>query len=385
MRRFRTTFVLALATLLSVSICSAQQASTAAVPNLIRYSGTLKDAQGAALSSSTAIGVTFALYKQQDGGAPVWMETQNVTPDANGQYSALLGGTTATGLPSDLFSQEEQRWLGVQVQGQPQQPRVLLVSVPYAFKAHEAETLGGLPASAFVKAPPADSSGSAPSEMGTGMNAPRIASRLGEFAGSPPPPLATVSNAPCPPGTVPSPNFIPLWFMPAVSSNVICNSVIFQTPIGAAGNVGIGTVTPSAKLEVNGNINLTGTPQTYQIGGYDVLAASNTNLFVGILTGSGGGHNTAVGYGAGETDGEFNVSIGSQSNQGGSGSDNTLVGANTAMVGLFGSENTILGSNAGFNLDHGDHNIFIGFNTGSSGSLANNISLVSGYKLNKIN
>ena len=38
--------------LLFVSICSAQQASTTAVPNLIRYSGTLKDAQGAAPSST---------------------------------------------------------------------------------------------------------------------------------------------------------------------------------------------------------------------------------------------------------------------------------------------------------------------------------------------
>ena len=152
MRRFRTTIVLALATLLSISICSAQQTATTSVPNLIRYSGTLKDAQGAALSSSTAVGVTFSIYKQQDGGAAVWMETQNVTPDANGQYNVILGSTTATGLPDDLFSQQEQRWLGVQVQGQAEQARVLLVSVPYAFKAHEAETLGGLPASAFVKA-----------------------------------------------------------------------------------------------------------------------------------------------------------------------------------------------------------------------------------------
>jgi hypothetical protein len=93
------------------------------------------------------------------------METQNVTPEANGQYSVILGSTTATGLPDDLFSQQEQRWLGVQVQGEAEQARVLLVSVPYAFKAHEAETLGGLPASAFAKAPP---SGAAD---GTSVNA----------------------------------------------------------------------------------------------------------------------------------------------------------------------------------------------------------------------
>ena len=38
------------------------------------------------------------------------------------------------------------------MQGQAEQPRVLLVSVPYAFKAHEAETLGGKSISDFVLA-----------------------------------------------------------------------------------------------------------------------------------------------------------------------------------------------------------------------------------------
>jgi hypothetical protein len=40
----------------------------------------------------------------------------------------------------------------VQLQGQEEQARVLLVSVPYAFKAHEADTLGGRNASDFVLA-----------------------------------------------------------------------------------------------------------------------------------------------------------------------------------------------------------------------------------------
>ncbi len=42
----------------------AQQASVTTVPNLIRYGGALKDAQGAPLASST-VGVTFAIYGQQ--------------------------------------------------------------------------------------------------------------------------------------------------------------------------------------------------------------------------------------------------------------------------------------------------------------------------------
>ena len=150
MSRLKTSIILALTFFFLVSICSAQQASVTTVPNLIRYSGTLRDAQGTASNSPATVGVMFAIYKQQDGGAPVWQETQNVALDANGNYSVLLGSTTATGLPGDLFSQQEQRWLGVQVQGQPEQARVLLVSVPYAMKANEADRLAGHAASEFV-------------------------------------------------------------------------------------------------------------------------------------------------------------------------------------------------------------------------------------------
>ena len=156
MRRFVTFLAVAMSIVLPAHSGFAQQASITTVPNLIRYGGIVKDAQGAPLSSST-VGVTFAIYKQQDGGASIWMETQNVTTDAGGNYSAVLGSTTATGLPGDLFSQQEQRWLGVQVQGQAEQPRVLMVSVPYAFKAHEAETLGGKSVSDFMLANGANS------------------------------------------------------------------------------------------------------------------------------------------------------------------------------------------------------------------------------------
>ena len=179
---------LAIATWLFANICSissAQQTSTTAVPNLIRYSGTLKDP--GVVSLGTPLGVTFAIYKQQDGGAAVWQETQNVTPDASGQYSVTLGSTTATGLPGDLFSQQEQRWLGVQVQGQPEQARVLLVSVPYAFKAHEAETLGGKSVSDFMPAngaASAASTGSSGTALSSTANNPPAASGVRKGAAS---------------------------------------------------------------------------------------------------------------------------------------------------------------------------------------------------------
>jgi hypothetical protein len=98
------------------------------------------------------IGLTFSLYKDEQGSAPLWLETQNVHPDASGRYSVQLGSTQPTGLPVDLFTSGEARWLSVRVLGSEELPRILLVSVPYAIKAHEAETLAGKQPSEFVLA-----------------------------------------------------------------------------------------------------------------------------------------------------------------------------------------------------------------------------------------
>jgi len=121
------------------------------VPSVVRFGGTLSSPDGKPLSGTQ--GVTFLLYREENGGAPLWMETQNVQADKNGRFSAMLGATNAQGLPADVFMTGEARWLAVQVSGGPEQPRTLLVSVPYAMKAVDAETLGGKPASAFMAAP----------------------------------------------------------------------------------------------------------------------------------------------------------------------------------------------------------------------------------------
>ena len=137
------------------------------VPTLVNFSGTLTDVNSKPLT--TLSGVTFALYKDSEGGAALWLETQNVQPDRFGHYRVVLGSTTSQGLPPNLFTSGDARWLGVQVQGQPEQPRVLLLSVPYALKAGDAQTVGGLPASAFVLAasPTASNSPASASSSGT--------------------------------------------------------------------------------------------------------------------------------------------------------------------------------------------------------------------------
>jgi hypothetical protein len=120
------------------------------VPNSINYASVLKDANGKPATNKD--NVTFLLYGDQEGGSPLWLETQNVTPDQSGRYTVQLGATSPNGLPVDLFISEQARWLAVQVSGQPEQARVMMVAVPYAIKAKDAETIGGLPPSAFVQA-----------------------------------------------------------------------------------------------------------------------------------------------------------------------------------------------------------------------------------------
>lgn len=202
-----------------------------AVPQVVNFSGALSDVNNKPLTG--VIGVTFALYKDPQGGVPLWMETQSVQPNKNGQYSVTLGATTSHGLPADVFISGEARWLGVQVQGQSEQPRVLLVAVPYALKSGDAETLGGLPASAFLLAP-------AP---GSGVRAEANAGS----ASSIPPPAATITGA----GTT---GFLPDF----TGASTIGNSAIFQTGTSPTAKVGINNATPGAALDVTGGATVRG-------------------------------------------------------------------------------------------------------------------------------
>jgi hypothetical protein len=116
----------------TVSLFAQQQptgaSGSAIVPTLVNSSGVLTDVNGKPLTG--IVGVTFSLYSEEQGGVPLWVETQNVQPNKTGHYSVMLGSTTSQGSPAELFASGEARWLGVQRQGQPEQPRVMLQSVP---------------------------------------------------------------------------------------------------------------------------------------------------------------------------------------------------------------------------------------------------------------
>jgi hypothetical protein len=127
-----------------------EQSAASQVPHLIPYSGYLLDESGKPIKVPTEI--TFAIYKEQQGGPQLWIEIQNVNPNTHGEYSVLLGSSSADGVPQDIFNTTEARWIGATANGGVEQPRVMLISAPYALKAADTETLGGLPASAFLQA-----------------------------------------------------------------------------------------------------------------------------------------------------------------------------------------------------------------------------------------
>jgi hypothetical protein len=104
-------------TLMQLGLAQTPTATVSALPRLVRFGGAAKDASGSPLTG--VAGVTFALYSEQTGGAPLWLETQNVTGDSNGRYTVLLGAAKPGGLPAELFTSEQAHWVGVQVEGQP--------------------------------------------------------------------------------------------------------------------------------------------------------------------------------------------------------------------------------------------------------------------------
>jgi hypothetical protein len=107
------------------------------------FSGTIPGQLDGGLS------VTFSIYPDQQSATALWTETQVVQITAE-KYSVMLGSTSSTGLPSEIFSADQSHWLGVQVNGT--EKRYLLVSVPYAMKAVNADQLGGLPFSEYITA-----------------------------------------------------------------------------------------------------------------------------------------------------------------------------------------------------------------------------------------
>jgi hypothetical protein len=186
------------------------------IPRSVPFSGQALTPKGEAHTGSVLL--TFGLYTDQTGGTPMWIEQQQVALDQDGRYSVVLG--SQDGLPAEAFNTGAPRWLGVQVDGEKEQPRFMLLSVPYALKAGDADTIGGKPLSEFV-----------------------LNTRLFETVKSSLKEAGYAPNPTNPDGTV---GRIARFDTPST----VADSNIYQD---VSNNIGIGTTTPSGPLHVLGS------------------------------------------------------------------------------------------------------------------------------------
>jgi hypothetical protein len=273
-------------------------------PTVIPVTGHLRLASGEPRTGTVTL--KMSLYPSLDDPNPIWIEEQAVTLDANGGYATYFGATQPTGLPAELFANSTARWVGVAVAGEPELPRTLVLSAPYASKAVAADKLGGKRAADFVLSenlrailkawgvPLSDGSGETSllsSEGGETMSSSSSSSTpnvvvkyldsLGTMGGSaitetggnvgigtstPGSPLHVVGATTTtllqiyPVATHPSATS-PVLYQPATGQLGITTNAAERVRIDGAGNVGIGVTVPSSPLHVNG----AATASAYQI------------------------------------------------------------------------------------------------------------------------
>ena len=220
----------------SISTTPIAASASTAVPALVPFSGVALAADGKPMQSGT--GITFMIFKEEQGGDELWSETQSVDVDSAGHYKVQLGAGSPNGLPAELFSTGEARWLETQIAGEKTQARVLLSSVPYALKAADAESLAGHAASDFVTQ----------KQLAQLAQSPAFAGQSGQSANGVPEAQPNTSGTVTGSGTT---GTVPLWTGALTQGN----SEITQ--VGS--DVGINEATPGATLDVGGTATFRGT------------------------------------------------------------------------------------------------------------------------------
>ncbi len=132
--KFRCLGIIVSFAVVAVSASWAQTGSFSTVP----FQGVLTTSSGVTVPDGT-YQMTFRLYEQATGGSAIWSETQNVNVQY-GIFSVVLGSSTPIQLPFD-----RQYYLGITIgNGSELQPRIPLGSSAYSMRAkYVAEVTSG--------------------------------------------------------------------------------------------------------------------------------------------------------------------------------------------------------------------------------------------------
>jgi hypothetical protein len=351
--------------LIALALLMGYQVVWAQIPSTMSYQGVLHDGSGGAVADSL-YAITFNLYDISTGGTPLWTEVQDVQVKG-GIFSVILGNVTTLNLPFDVSY-----WLGVTVEGSPEfSPRRELTASPYSLNAKSIEA-GAVTESALADSSVTsgkianDAVGS--SEIAGGTVVRSLNSLTDDVTLAPGPNVAiSVSGDTLTIGATSVGDTD--W---TVSGNDMYSSV--------SGNVGIGTASPSVKLDVSGGIN---TDSDYNIGGNAVLSTLGTdNLLVGVGAGANnttGNNNTFLGHMAGfsNTTGYANTFVGRDAgNANTTGDFNTFVGLSAGFSNTTGGNNTFVGRQAGNSNITGHSNTFLGHQAGRANTTGVNNTFV---------
>lgn len=113
------------------------------IPRRINYQGRVTDGMtGEPLPGDHEM--VFRIYDADVYGSLLWSEEQTVAADPAGVLSAILGSDTAIEI-----SFTGPCWLEVEVDGEVLVPRREMVSVPFAFRALNSDSLGGFTSTSF--------------------------------------------------------------------------------------------------------------------------------------------------------------------------------------------------------------------------------------------
>jgi len=107
-----------------------------AVPQQINYQGKITNSSGVGLDGTYSM--TFRIYNVATGGTALWSETHSSVGIHRGLFDVVLGETNPINLPFD-----EQYYLEIEVGGEVLTPRIPLSSVGYAFRASIADSVAG--------------------------------------------------------------------------------------------------------------------------------------------------------------------------------------------------------------------------------------------------
>jgi hypothetical protein len=213
-----------------------------AVPMMTNYQGYLANIKGNPLDAQ--VSMKFALYDTPVGGTPLWTETHSSVTITQGVFSVILG--SVSNFNQDDF--EGERYLGVTVGTDPEMsPRQILTSVALAIKAGVAESVAENAVTTSVIAEGAVTSDKVANNAITGE-------KIANFSGHSATALDDITSAGS--GAIITAEERDKLQSLATSSGAF--QLNGNDAYYTAGNVGIGTTTPSATLEVAGNVKAYG-------------------------------------------------------------------------------------------------------------------------------